>query len=169
MRDISNRRIDDVELTTVRPFLRAWRRDIDDYIRGHRIKFREDASNKNLNPTRNRIRHLVIPYLERTLSRNIRLTIWRTAAVAAAEEDWMDNQIPDSTDTELSVAKLRTLPIALQRRAILKWLRAQNISEVGFDVIEHVRSLLDPDARVAKVNLSQDRHVRRRAGKIFIE
>jgi hypothetical protein len=61
------------------------------------------------------------------------------------------------------------LPIALQRRVILRWLRSRNISDVGFDVIEHVRSLADCDARIAKVNLSQDRHARRRAGKIFIE
>jgi hypothetical protein len=48
-------------------------------------------------------------------------------------------------------------------------LRAQNISDVGFDVVEQVRSLLDPNVETAKVNLPQDRHARRRAGKVFIE
>jgi len=72
-------------------------------------------------------------------------------------------------DDDVSVREFRGLPIALQRRAILKWLRAQNVSEIGFKVIECVRSLLDPATRVAKVNLAHDRHVRRRAGKIFIE
>jgi hypothetical protein len=69
----------------------------------------------------------------------------------------------------LSVAQLRDLPIALQRREILKWLRTRKITNVGFDVVENVRSLLDHNSRVAKANLPQDRHVRRRAGKIFIE
>jgi len=81
----------------------------------------------------------------------------------------MDGQLPDSSDIELSVAKLRALPVALQRRAIFKWLRAQKVSEVGFEVIERVRSLIDPTAQVAKVNLAQDRHARRRSRKIFIE
>jgi len=45
----------------------------------------------------------------------------------------------------------------------------QHVSGVSFDVIERVRLLLDQQARVAKINLPQDRHVRRRAGKIFIE
>jgi hypothetical protein len=67
------------------------------------------------------------------------------------------------------VANLRALPIALQRRTIFKWLRAQNISEVSFDVVERVRSLLDPSAPMAKVNLAHDRHARRRAGRIFVE
>jgi tRNA(Ile)-lysidine synthase len=169
MREVSTRRIDDVDLAIVRPLLGVWREEIDCYLREHRIKFREDASNKNLNPLRNRVRHRIIPYLEKIFGRNIRPAIWRAAAIANEEEAWIDSQLPDSSDIELSVAKLRALPVALQRRAIFKWLRARNISEVGFDVIERIRSVLEPAARVAKVNLAQDRHVRRRAGRIFIE
>jgi len=36
-------------------------------------------------------------------------------------------------------------------------------------VIERVRSLVDRNTRIAKVNLPQNRHARRRTGKIFIE
>jgi len=169
MREISTRRIDDVDLTIVRPFLGVWRKEIDIYVREHRIKFREDASNKNLDPLRNRIRHRIIPYLEKILGRNIRPAIWRAAAIAGEEEDWIEKQLPDSTDAQFSVARLRALPVALQRRAIMKWLRAQRISDISFDVIERVRSLADHDAATAKVNLPQDRHARRRAGRIFVE
>jgi len=169
MRAISTRRIDDVDLAIVRPFLGVWRKEIAIYMREHRIKFREDASNKDLNPLRNRIRHRIIPYLEKILGRNIRPAIWRAAAIAGEEEDWIEKQLPDSTDTRFSVARLRALPVALQRRAILKWLRAQKISEISFDVIERVRSLADRDAATAKVNLPRDRHARRRAGSIFVE
>jgi tRNA(Ile)-lysidine synthase len=171
MREVSTRRIEDVDLTIVRPLLSVWRDQIDSYIREHRLKFREDASNKNLAPLRNRLRHRVIPYLEKTLGRNIRQNIWRTAMITADEENWIDNQLPISADHDehLSVKDLRGLSIALQRRTILKWLRAQNISGIGFEVIERVRSLLDPRASVAKANLPQDRHARRRSGRIFLE
>jgi tRNA(Ile)-lysidine synthase len=169
MRDVSKRHVDGVDLTIVRPLLSVWRRDIDKYVRECHLTFREDATNKNLAPTRNRIRNRIIPYLEKILGRNIRQNIWRTAAITAEEEKWLDNEVPDSTDADLAVPKLRALPIALQRRAILKWLRAQNVSEVGFHVIERVRSLADRETPIAKVNLPRDRHVRRRAGKIFIE
>ena len=169
IREISNRRIGDVDLTIVRPFLGRWRNEIDRYVRKHRLKFREDASNKNLAPLRNRIRRRIIPYLEKTLGRNIRQSIWRAATIAAEEENWIEDQLPDATDVDLAVAKLRDLPVALQRRKILHWLRARKIANVGFDVVEDVRSLLGHDARVAKVNLPQNRYVRRRAGKIFIE
>jgi tRNA(Ile)-lysidine synthase len=169
MREISTRRIDDVDLTIVRPFLCVWRKQIDRYLGDHRLSFREDATNKNLSPLRNRIRHRIIPYLEKTLSRNIRQNIWRTAMIGVEEEKSMEDNLPDSTSAELSVPTIRALPIALQRRTILKWLRAQNIYEVGFDAVERVRSLADRDARVAKVNLPRNRHARRRAGRIFLE
>ena len=169
MREISTRRIDGIDLTIVRPFLCVWRKEIDDYIGQHRLRFREDATNKNLTPLRNRIRHRIIPYLEKALGRNIRPNIRRTAMIAADEEKWIESELRDSTHADLSVVKLRALPIALQRRALLKWLRAQNVSDVGFDAIERVRSLADRDTRIAKVNLPGNRHARRRAGKIFIE
>src|SRR5229473_6623159 len=169
IREVSKRRVEDVDLTIVRPFLGVWRSEINDYVRKHRLKFREDASNKHLAPLRNRIRRRIIPYLEKTLDRNIRQSIRRAAVIAAEEESWIEDQLPDTTDSELAVEQLRDLPVALQRREILKWLRARQITNVGFDVVEDVRLLLDHDARVAKVNLPQNRHVRRRAGKIFIE
>jgi tRNA(Ile)-lysidine synthase len=169
MQETSTRRIDSIDLTIVRPFLSVWRKEIDDYVREHRLRFRDDATNKNLMPLRNRIRHRIVPYLEKMLGRNIRQNIWRTAMIAAEEEKWIKNELQDSTDADLSVVNLRALPIALQRRLLLKWLRAQNISEVGFDAIERVRSLADGDAQIAKVNLSESRHARRRAGRIFIE
>ena len=169
MRDVSSRQIHGIDLTILRPMLSIWRSDIDKYVRECHLRFREDATNKNLAPTRNRIRNRIIPYLEKILDRNIRQNLWRTATIAAEEENWLDKEVPDLTNVDLSVPKLRALPVALQRRAILKWLRVQNISGVGFEVIERVRLLLDPNVRTAKVNLPQDRHARRRAKTIFIE
>ncbi len=169
MREVSTRCIDDVGLTIVRPLLGLWRKQVDEYVHSYGITFREDASNQNLSPLRNRIRHRLIPYLEKILGRNVRSAVWRAATITGDEEAWIDEQVPCSAKAQFPVAQLRALPVALQRRAILKWLRAQNVAEVGFDAIERVRSLLDPAARVAKINLARDQHARRRAGKIFIE
>ena len=168
MREVSQRRVNDIDLTVVRPLIAIWRDEIDQHVRARRLKFREDKSNRDLTHLRNRIRHRVIPYLEKTLGRNIRQSIWRAAMIAAEEEAWIENQVPNSMGAELAVTTLRELPAALQRRQILKWLRHRKISNVGFDVVENVRALLDHDSRVAKINLPHDRHVRRRAKKIFI-
>jgi tRNA(Ile)-lysidine synthase len=171
MREVTTRRVDDVDLVIVRPLLGAWRSDIDKYVGKYRLKFREDASNKNLAPLRNRIRRRVIPYLEKNLGRNIRQNIWRTATIMAEEENFFETLLPEklSALTALAVEPLRKMSLAVQRRMLHKWLRAADVADIGFDLVERVRALLDVTNRVAKTNLPQDRHVRRRAGQIFIE
>ena len=171
MREVTTRRVDDVDLTIARPLLGVWRSDIDKYVRKHRLKFREDASNKSLAPFRNRVRRRVIPYLEKTLGRNIRQNIWRTATIMAEEENFFETLLPGKLSdlTALAVEPLRKMSLAVQRRILHKWLRAADVADIGFDLVERVRALLDVTNRVAKTNLPQDRHVRRRAGKIFVE
>jgi tRNA(Ile)-lysidine synthase len=171
MREVSTRRINHLDLTIVRPLLGTWRDEIDKCVRAHRLKFREDASNKNLVPLRNRIRHRVIPYLEKSLDRNVRQNIWRTATIAAEEESFFETLLPEKLSDlpALGVEPLRKMSIAVQRRMLHKWLRSAKVAVVGFDLVERVRSLLDLTSRVAKINLPKDRHVRRRAKKIFIE
>jgi tRNA(Ile)-lysidine synthase len=171
MRGVSIRKIDNVKLQIVRPLLGVSREQIDDYVRKHRLKFREDASNKNLAPLRNRIRHRIIPEIEKQVGRNVRGTIWRAATIAAEEENFFEALLPDKLSklTALAVKPLRAMPIAVQRRMLHEWLRARDVPDLSFDLVERVRALLDLSNRAAKTNLPQDRHVRRRAGQIFIE
>jgi tRNA(Ile)-lysidine synthase len=168
MREISTRRIDDVELAIVRPLLGVWRDDVDCYIKHNHLKFREDASNRDLSPLRNRVRHRIIPFLEKTLGRNIRASVWRAARITAEEESFFDELLPENL-TELEAKHLRAMPLTLQRRTVRQWLRIHKVTDVNFALIERVRDLVELTNRVAKTNLPGNRHARRRAGKIFIE
>ena len=171
MREKSLRLVSGVELQIVRPLLSVWREEIDSYVRKHRLDFREDSTNQTLGPVRNRMRRRLIPYVEKQLGRKVRSTIWRAATIAADEAGWLETLIDpiEWESDQLDVPKLRAHPRALQRRIIQKWLRSRGIGDLDFDLIERVRALLDQDAAVAKTNLPQGRHVRRRAKKIFIE
>jgi tRNA(Ile)-lysidine synthase len=157
-------------LEMVRPLLGVWRSEIDHYVKEHRLKFREDATNEKLEARRNRMRHKIIPWLEKQCGRNIRTTIWRAATVLGEEEDFLETLTPVglANNEELKVIQLRQLPLALQRRAIRQWLMHKGVSEAGFDVVEEVRGLLAGGAP-ARINLARGRHLRRRAGKIFLE
>src|SRR6202048_414323 len=170
MRTVSMRRLNDVDLTIVRPLLGVWRSEIEKYVKRHHLKFREDASNKSLAPLRNRIRLLVIPQIEKQFGRKVRESVRRAATISAAEEDFFELLLPAKLMKvpELAVNQMRALPLAIQRRTLHEWLRASKIPNLSFDLIERVRALLDSD-RTAKTNLPQDRHVRRRAKKLFIE
>jgi tRNA(Ile)-lysidine synthase len=171
MRQVATRNVDGVDLTIVRPLLGATRDEIDAYLKSHRLKYREDATNKMLGPLRNRIRHRVIPYIEEQLGRNVRGALWRAATISADEAEWAETLVdPVSTGkSELSLRELRKQPRALQRRTIHLWLQARGIVSLDFETIERVRGLVQPAARAAKTNLPHDRHARRRAGKLFLE
>jgi tRNA(Ile)-lysidine synthase len=171
MRESSQRNVHGVTLQVIRPLLGVWRTDIDRYIRRHRLGFREDASNHQLGPLRNRIRRRVIPYLEKSVGRTIRQNIWRTAMIFSEEEIFFGELLPQlpAGVTELTLNALRNMAVALQRRTLHKWLRAADVADVGFELVERVRALLDLTTGVARTNLPRNRHVRRRAGKLILE
>lgn len=171
MREVAVHRVGRLELKVVRPFLSIWRDAIDEYVAAHHLKFREDATNKSLVPLRNRVRQKIIPLLEKHFGRPIRQSIWRAASLASEEEDFFEELLPKklSPRTQLAIEPLRAMPVAVQRRMLHGWLRAGNISGVSFDLVERVRALLDLANGVAKTNLPGRRHVRRRAGQLFME
>ena len=167
MRPISVRKIGRTELTIVRPLLQAWRSEIDDYIRAAGLSFREDASNASLDRSRNRMRHNIIPALEKEFGRGIRKAIWRAAMIASEEDALLESILPPASE-KLRVRSLGLQPIALQRRTIRRWLQNHAVADISFDLIERVRALLNVSKGPAKVNLPGDRHVRRRAGELFV-
>jgi tRNA(Ile)-lysidine synthase len=171
MREVASRKVAGVELQIVRPLLGVWREEINDYLKEHRLEFRDDSTNETLEPVRNRLRHRIIPYIEKQLGRKVRRALWRAAVIATDETEWLTTLIDSkrSQGPELPVKELRAQPRALQRRIIQHWLQLRDVADLDFGTIERVRALLDPTPNSAKTNLPRDRHARRRAGKIFIE
>ena len=168
LRRVSVYRIGKTKLTIIRPLLAIWRKEIDAYIRQQRLAFREDKTNARLDSSRNRIRHRILPYIEKTFGRDVRKAIWRTAVIWADEETVLDSMLPGA-GARLEVGSLRELSVALQRRALLRWLRHRETPNITFELVESIRALLEPSSLTAKINLPGNRHVRRQANKIFIE
>ena len=171
IRPVATRRVKGKQLTIVRPLLGTTRNEIDAYLKTHRLKYRDDATNETLAPLRNRIRRRILPYIEKQLGRKVGRALLRAAMISADEAEWAEAHVDDRStrSRELPVKDLRAQPRAMQRRTIQRWLGARGVTDLDFETIERVRSLLDHNAEVAKVNLPRDRHARRRAGKIFIE
>jgi tRNA(Ile)-lysidine synthase len=168
LRRVSVYRIGNTKLTVIRPLLAIWRKEIDAYIRQQRLEFREDKTNARLDSSRNRIRHRILPYIEKTFGRDVRKAIWRTAVIWADEEALLDSMLP-SAGAKLDVTSLREFSVALQRRALLRWLQQRETPNITFDLVERIRALLEPSSSTAKVNLPGNRHVRRQAKKIFVD
>lgn len=70
----------------VRPLLPFWRRELSQYARAAGLRWREDPSNRSLDPARNRIRHEILPLIESTVAPGARRSLVRLAATAAENE-----------------------------------------------------------------------------------
>lgn len=167
MRPVSIREQHGARLEIHRPLLSVWREEITSYAEKHQVEFREDASNLDRKFVRNRLRHDVLPMLSKSLDRDVRRALWRSAEIIGAEGDWLASQTPQVSGPELSVADIRALPLALRRRVIHAWLRSQGIADVSFEDVEAVGGLVESTRR-AKLNVAGGRHVRRRSGKLFV-
>ena len=157
------------DLVIVRPLLGVWREEIDRYVAAHGLEFCEDASNADPRHTRNRVRHEILPLLAKAFGREVRGTLLRSAEILREEDAFLAGlpELALADSPELSVQEMQALPLAIQRRVLLAWLRARSVAEIGFEEVERVRSLLA--GRVAKVNLPGGKYARRRAGKMFVE
>ena len=71
----------------IRPLLDVSRADVLDYLAAHGLAWREDPSNRDLRFTRNRVRHELLPYLERHFNPRLRETLARSAGFIADESD----------------------------------------------------------------------------------
>ena len=167
MRPLTTRTVGTVTLEIARPLLGVWREEIDAFVAEHALAYREDASNADPRHTRNRLRHEVIPAIERALGRDIRRAVWRAAEILRDEDDFLSSlpELRDLPET-LETSALRAHPVALQRRIIHAWLKSQRVADVGFAEVEAVRGLLAGSR--AKVNLPGGLHARRRAGRLFL-
>lgn len=158
------------ELTLIRPLLEHRREEIP-----LPAEFCEDTSNQSDQFLRNRIRHSVIPAIEAATGRSLVPPLSRALEILGADNEWLDEQAAKSLKTcsdeegRLAIPDLLLLPVSLQRRVLHLWLSAQEIADVGFAEVEAARSIIDPNADTAKINLPGGRHVRRRAKVLFVE
>jgi tRNA(Ile)-lysidine synthase len=168
MAPVSVRRIEGVELRICRPLLGVWRAEIDEYVAERKLAYREDATNAELDHTRNRIRHVALPALKKAFGRDPSEALWRAAELLRAENELLaGSPALQSLAAELDVPWLRSFPLAMQRRIIHQWLKDGGITGVGYDEVEDVRSLLRETT--AKVNLPGGRCARRREKRLFLD
>jgi len=77
----------------VRPLLEFRRRELESYLREIGQSWREDATNADSRFTRNRIRKLVLPLLEKDFNPAVAENLAELAEIARGEEDYWENEI----------------------------------------------------------------------------
>ncbi|MES2593803.1 MAG: tRNA lysidine(34) synthetase TilS [Verrucomicrobiota bacterium] len=175
MKDEGGLRYQGHRLPLLRPLL-GWRRaDIDDYVREHRLSFREDSSNKTRGPRRNQLRLDVLPLLSQIFERDVSPLIVRLGVMAERDEDALNTQARSLAEASINpdgslriTREVKQAHPAVLSRVLRQWLVSiHHLKDIGHAEIERALSMLQPGGP-AKINLPGDRHLRRKAGRLWI-
>jgi tRNA(Ile)-lysidine synthase len=133
----------------VRPLIDVDREEVERYLRGHGVGWRDDETNRDLKFARNRIRHELLPALARDWNPELRATLAATAAIARDEEEYWRETIERQASglvVEPPAALFRAdwlsgLPRAVARRMARRAIEIAKGSLRGIE-FEHVERVL---------------------------
>ncbi len=137
-----------------RPLLTLTRSEILSYCQQNDIPFVEDATNQDKRYFRNRVRHELLPTLERSAPQ-IRKRLLQLAEISSADSDLLHTLTQETYANlitqrgeqwhELDLSKWRSLPLGLRRRTLRHALSILDteLTDVGFGVIEEARHVAE--------------------------
>ncbi len=176
-------------IPVIRPLLKVTRPQIEAYLRARKCVWREDESNTDTVFLRNRVRHELLPLLEREYNPGLRQTLQRTRDVLAAEDEWLDDLareiLTECRNEGVSLHPLTTgervrvplrgdlliaYPLAARRRVIRLWLFGQGVPEEGlsFDAVTRVNQLVGQIKGSGSVELTGGWKVRCHYGSLQV-
>src|SRR5581483_10188853 len=112
----------------IRPLLGCSRQEVMHYLTVQQLSFVTDVSNMDLRYTRNKIRHELLPLLEREFSPRVREHLVQMADVFREEEEWLETLATTArsraqeSSSVLSLPRLAIEPLALQTRILRQWI-----------------------------------------------
>ncbi len=130
----------------IRPLLDTTRKEIISHLKENKLTYRIDQTNKESIYLRNKIRNKLIPHLEKNFNPNVKLVLAKSAKTFGedysvienlAEKAWKENK-------KISVKKILTLPVAIQKRIIQKALAQKRTATTteNFNQIEEILKAL---------------------------
>ena len=134
----------------IRPLIGTSRGEVEEFLRARGIDWREDASNRDTRFARNRIRHELLPALERDWNPAIRETLARMADVAQEEELWwrakiatIARKLATKTDggIEIRADAVAGLPKAAARRLVRELMREAGGRAAELDHVDRAIAL----------------------------
>ena len=131
----------------IRPFLTVTKKEIEDFLTAFPYAPCHDATNDELDATRNRIRHQLLPEM---LSYNPNLveTLLHTADILRGEDAWMEEAAEawlTSHGKEGSLEKdaFRALPLAMRRRVLRRMLMHMGEGSSDFESLSRLALLAE--------------------------
>lgn len=132
----------DKQLNVIHPFVSVSREEIDNYVNENNIPFVEDETNSTDDYTRNRLRHNVLPELEKAVPGAAK-AIYRFSRLAAEDEEYFEKLIEErklvkKTRTGFEIAHCKEKVVF--KRAVVKALAGSLVKDY---TSEHAQKLYD--------------------------
>ena len=134
----------------IRPLIQTPRQSIEEHLRKSGIRWREDSSNRDSRFARNRIRHTLLPELQRDWNPELKQSLAHAADLAVEEERWWKAHIgklagkvalEKNGGFEILASDLARLPKAVSRRLTRELIRRAGGRAAGFEPIEQTLGL----------------------------
>ena len=176
----------DREIPLIRPILHLWRRETEAYCRDHNLKPVQDLSNADETYFRNRLRHSLIPELEKYNPR-FKNTLLRTAEALAGDHEalteavdsaWPKVLLKEDTDyIAFQACALEEVPHGLRRnifRRAMETLRP-NVRNLDFNTLERASNFINtrtgacmPENLPRQVDLTAGLYIYREGDAIYL-
>ncbi len=134
----------------IRPILCLERSEIESYLKKKGISYCEDATNQTDDYTRNRIRHHILPYVEKEIVQGCVRHMTQTAEMLSEAEDYLEQQTAaaleqcvhkQEADCEVSVSVLLQLHPAIQKRVLHTLVKSISPEQKDISYV-HIQDLL---------------------------
>lgn len=135
----------------IRPLLGVRRAEVEQYLRDRGIEWRQDSSNREPRFARNRIRHELLPQLERDWNPHLTELLAQLADQACEEQRWWSGEVRRHSEevirasgggVELHTGQLSVLSRAMARRVVRRAVELAKGSLAGIS-FPHVEAVIE--------------------------
>ncbi|MFA6194067.1 MAG: tRNA lysidine(34) synthetase TilS [Parcubacteria group bacterium] len=130
----------------IRPLLNIPRKEIIAYLRSNKTLYRIDKSNLSADFTRNKIRNILLPQLEKEYNPNIQETLYKFSASAADDYDFIARfaGVWLAANNALKVSSLNSLHSSIRREVLRQAIEKHNprLREIESVHIEEILKIL---------------------------
>lgn len=168
-------------LKIIHPLIDISREQIENYCHQRNLKPRRDPTNEETIYTRNKIRHHIIPYIEKEINPAVKKAVSRTAEILRDEDDYLNREIKEIKDKiiieescgryMLSIPLLAEMHTAIRKR-IIRWLifdLKDAPRNLYYEHVEAVENLLIEGSTGNKLDLADNIKVKRVYDKLIIK
>lgn len=159
----------------IRPLLDITRDEIEEYCRCHNLEFVTDSTNDENDYTRNKIRHFLIPLIEKEFNPNFINTVSKNAGIIKADEEYI-SEAADKIYSEkvknhrIDISALLSCRKSVRSRVIRKMISdIIGISDISLDYIDDITELCRASKSGSGIDLPRGVSAKIEYGKLVID